>query len=401
MAEKRQATSLQLPAVLTYQAVLARLTLPTEAVDGAKEALRLEAEALSPFEEGAYAVGIEPLEGSAEGASYWVAVASNEALGEAWYEPLKRRGALGSTRLDLTVFGWLCGLLARRKALRKGHWMVAIRVAQEQLIVLLNEGTPYELRALPPEASDGDFAREAMLLLAQASLAGRGLPQGAVCVAVSREAAEPLTGLMEQPPEVELLDSDEAADLLLQQGLRTRAERGATFDLTPQAWRDEARATRQRHLMVLVGSLVGVLWLAAAAVLFFLPHYYDHQAKIVEKRLGAQRTAYEAVLDLRERVNLIERYQDRSFSALEMLRLVCAVKAEGMVFLSMTYRQKQTLRFTGTAEATADVYALKDALQKDDRIREVRINRLVQDAKSRKQRFDVELLFVTAEEEME
>ena len=192
--------------------------------------------------------------------------------------------------------------------------------------------------------------------------------------------------------------SDEAAEALLQQGLRLRAEEGATFDLTPQAWRDEAKAARQRRLMVAAGSVLGVLWVLGAATLFLLPRIYAQRAKLTQKRLDAQRAAYEEVLDLRERVSLIERYQDRAFSALEMLRLLCEAKAEGMVFLSMTYRQKQTLRLTGTTEATADVYAFKEALQKDARVREVRINRLVQDGKTRKQRFDVEILFAVEEE---
>ncbi len=397
VTQPKQALPEQLPAVPTYGTVYARLSLPAEAAETAEEALRLQAEALSPFEEGAYAVGVEALGTRGGEAAYLVAVASDVSLDDPWHDWLAARGLLGRLRLDLSALGWLRGMTERRPALAKGRWLAALRSAREQLIFLLEEGRPMELRALPPEASDADFAREATLALAQAAMAGVGAPEGAVLFAGEPAAGAPLRELLGREPDFEPLEG-EAAEALLQRGLRLRAEEGAVFDLTPQAWREEARAMRQRRLLAVAGSVLGALWLAAAAALFLLPRVYAHRAKVAERRLEAHRAAYEDVLELRERVSLIERYQDRSFSALEMLRLLCEAKAEGMVFLSMTYRQKQTLRLTGSAEATADVYAFKDALQKDARVREVRINRLVQDGKTRKQRFDVEILFAVEEE---
>lgn len=395
---KRQPLPTRLPSVPTCGTVYARFSLPAEAADTAEEALRLQAETLSPFEEGAYAMGVEPLGQRGEEAEYLVAVASDASLDGLWHDWLAARGLLGRLRLDLSGLGWLRGMLERRPALAEGCWLAALRAGQEQLILLLREGRPLEMRALPPEAADADFARETTLALAQAAMAGVRAPEGAVLFAKNPEAGEPLREVLGQEPTFEPLGDDEAAEALLQRGLRLRAEEGATFDLTPQAWRDEAKAARQRRMMLAAGSALGALWLLGAATLFLLPKAYAHRAKVAQTRLDAQHAAYEEVLDLRERVSLIERYQDRSFSALEMLRLLCEAKAEGMVFLSLTYRQKQALRLAGTTEATADVYAFKDALQKDPRVREVRINRLVQDGKTRKQRFDVEILFAVEEE---
>jgi hypothetical protein len=104
-------------------------------------------------------------------------------------------------------------------------------------------------------------------------------------------------------------------------------------------------------------------------------------------------------VDLQERVGLIMRYQDRRFSALEMMRLICAAKASDMTFLSVTYRQKQSLRLTGLCGDTSGVYAFKETVQKDERIKEVRINRLAQDAKTRQQRFDIDIIFVIESED--
>lgn len=394
---KKQALPEQLPAVPTYGTVYARFTLPKEAADTATEALTLQAEALSPFEEGSYAVGMEALGSRGSEEVYLVAVASEVSLDDPWHGWLAARGALGKLRLDLSALGWLRGMKERHPALAKGRWLAALRTGTEQLIFLLEDGCLSEVRALPPEAADADFQREATLALAQGAMAGFGMPEGAVIFAGEPSAGVPLRELLGQEPAFEPLGDGEA-EAFLQRGLRLRAEEGATFDLTPQAWRDEAHAAHQRRFLSLAASVLGVLWLIGAATLFLLPKIYAHRAKVAQSRLDAQRAVYEEVLDLRERVSLIERYQDRSFSALEMLRLVCEAKAEGMIFLSMTYRQKQTLRLTGTTDATADVYTFKDTLQKDTRIREVRINRLVQDGKTQKQRFDVEILFAVEEE---
>ena len=111
------------------------------------------------------------------------------------------------------------------------------------------------------------------------------------------------------------------------------------------------------------------------------------------------------VLALRARVALIRRYEDHSRSALEMLRLLCQEKAENVIFLSFTYNRDTSVRVTGLADDTSDVYGLKDALQKDRgpdgaaRIAAVNINRLTQDPKTRRQRFDIEILFPVPSEE--
>ncbi|MBR4946464.1 MAG: hypothetical protein IKZ27_05700, partial [Kiritimatiellae bacterium] len=204
----------------------------------------------------------------------------------------------------------------------------------------------------------------------------------------------------DQPPRLEILSNIDS-ETLLQKTLQQRASAGKTFDLTPQSWRDEARAKRNKRVLGVFAVFFGLIWSAAALALFLLPRYYALQAKETALRIQAHRNAYNDVVGLQERVDLILRYQNRRYSALEMLRLVCAAKAEDMTFLSISYRQKQSLRLTGNCNETASVYAFKEAVQKDGRIQEVRIDRLAQDAKTRQQRFDIDILFVNSSEEEE
>lgn len=391
-----------LPAVSTHETVYALLQLPEETEETLAEAIQLQAETLSPFDEGDYTTAWEIL-GKRDGMLFvWIALASNDALTTAWHDTLSARNQIAKVRMDATALCWLEALPKRYPTLSQGQRLLILRTAREHLICLFDEGLPVTFRGLPPTATDADLQREATWVLTQASLSG-ALNQAhlqLVCCAPSMETMPRVDGLTETSPLSEIL-SNEEADALLQQTLQARNQAGKSFDLTPQIWRDEARAKRNKSLLTVVACLFGLAWAAGALTLFLLPKMYAQRAKEAALRIQAHRTVYNEVVGLQERIDLIMRYQDRRFSALEMLRLVCAAKAEDMTFLSVNYRQKQSLRITGNCATTASVYDFKEAVQKDARIQEVRINRLAQDAKTRQQRFDIDILFVTASEDNE
>lgn len=389
-----------LPAVTAHETVYAVMRLPEETAGALDEAIQLQAETLSPFDEDDTTAAWEVI-GNQDGMLYvWLAVASNTALTDKWRAPLLERGLLASVKVDATPLAWMQALTKLDVTLKEGQTLTLLRTAHEVLLMLFVQGHMVALRGLAPEATDADIIREAMRLLAQATLDNllTDAPLQGVCYTTTPGAGAALTDLVTETPRERVLTEDEASTLL-QKALHQRAEGAATFDLTPQAWRDEAKANRTRRAMIVAGVIFGILWSAAALTLFLLPKYYARRAKEAALRIQAHRTAYNDVVDLQERVGLILRYQDRRFSALEMLRLICAAKAPDMTFLSVTYRQKQSLRLTGLCGDTSGVYAFKDEVQKDERIQEVRINRLAQDAKTRQQRFDIDLIFITESEE--
>ena len=403
MAKKKKTLfSNLLPAVSAHETVYALLQLPEETEDTLNEALQLQAETLSPFDEGDYTAAWECLGKHNGMLLVWLAIASNNALTATWHDELASRKLIASVRMDATPLCWMQALPKRDPALAEGQTMVILRTAREQLILLLVNGKAVACRGLAPTASDADVRREATWVLTQAALGGNldDRPLQWVCYVPSPDQAPNVDGLCDQPPRLELLSNIDS-ETLLQKTLQQRASAGKTFDLTPQSWRDEARAKRNKRVLGVFAVFFGLIWSAAALALFLLPRYYALQAKETALRIQAHRNAYNDVVGLQERVDLILRYQNRRYSALEMLRLVCAAKAEDMTFLSISYRQKQSLRLTGNCNETASVYAFKEAVQKDGRIQEVRINRLAQDAKTRQQRFDIDILFVNSSEEEE
>ncbi len=416
MAKKRKVTTTLLPSVQTTATVFVQLALPPEAEETLADAVPLQAEAISPFDEGDYSVAYEVLGRQRDQLNVLVVIASYEALNEAWHQWLLERGLLAQTRLDLSALGWVRAMVERRPALAKGEHLVLLRVPSEQLLLLIAEGHLVAMRALSPDAPVVDVVREGTVLLSQAAMSGVGGEiQSLVCFAKEATFGEPLEMLLEETPVFEAL-SDEDAETFLQQGLKLRADEGVTFDLTPQPWRDEAKAAKQKHMMMFGGAILGILWVLCAVMLYAKPKIEAHRVETLQREIRAQKEAYNEVLALEARVEMIQRYQDKRYSVLEMLRLFCAAKPQGITFQNFTYRQKpsrqptaeggtsssqtQTLRVSGLAKSASDVYAFKDELLKDEhqRIGEVTINRLAQDAKTKDHRFDIEIAFPQEEE---
>ncbi len=416
MFKKKTTLATNLPSALTTRTVFTYLSLPIETdKETLADAIQMQAEGISPFDEGDYSVAHEVLRKHDDQLDLLVVIASHASLDECWHDTLKERGLLAQVRMDLSALGWVRAMRLRRPALAKGEHLVLLRAPQEQLLLLLNEGQPMAMRALAPEASDLDIVREGTVLLSQAALAGLGGNlQSLVCFAKEPALAEPLQLLLDETPDFELLAEAEA-DAFLQQGLTARAQESASFDLTPQPWRDEAKAATQKRVMILGGAVLGVLWLLCAITLYAKPKLEAHRVATLRKEIAAQKVAYNEVLALESRVEMIQRYQDKTYSVLEILRLFCAAKPEGMTFQNFTYRQKpsrqpnseggssssqtQILRVSGLAKNSSEVYTFKDELLKDplQRIADVTINAVRQDTKTRDQRFDIDIIFPTEE----
>jgi hypothetical protein len=203
----------------------------------------------------------------------------------------------------------------------------------------------------------------------------------------------------------------EMATAWLQQGLSKRAAAKTSMNVTPQSWRDLAKKQQKRFLAILGGLFVAILWGACATYFILWPMQKEQELKLITAEYKALEGQYNEFETMRDRVELIERYKDRSNSALEILRLVCAAKPKGVTFLSLNFQQKRIIKISANAETPADVYAFKDALEQafavdpdaeEPSLRPAatpEIVRFVEDRKTGLQRIDVDIKFELPEEE--
>lgn len=373
MLKRRQKLPDSLPYVPTFDTVCSRLSLPIEAKETLADAVHLAMESLMPFEEEAYTYSYEVVRERPETLDIFVAGAANETLAQCGHDALRAVGGLGKVRLDLSALGWARGIVAHWPQMGEGIRPVLVRAPKEVVFLLLSDGALLEVRGFPPETSDAVLTHAMTLALMRLAMEGgeTGTLGRGLCLAGEAAEAEPLRQVMGGEADFEPLTDAEA---LLQQGLRARTEdAGAIFDLTPPAWIAEAKALRQKQMLIFGGAVFAVFWVLCAFALFFLPRYYQRQAEEIQAQVDAQHTDYLATMALRKQIDLVQAYGDRSQSALEMLLLICQSKHPNVVLKSFTYDRTKdyTIRVTGLADTTNDVYDLIKKLEADARIEKV------------------------------
>lgn len=420
MAMKKTKVRINLPYVGTCNTICSCFTLPKdEGKSPDAEMVQLEAESFSPFEEGTYACGYEMLRQDQNEVRYFAAIASEERLAEAsWYPTLKARHQLGRCRIDVSVLAWITVLLEKTPALVQGTQFILLQTAEEVLFMIVEEGALKGVHACNADELDEEpmaLTRELNRFLALINT--WGVTAVSVANIYAQTPAENLslkallkeTGIFETINDVLLPDA--MATEWLQQGLAKRSTAKAMMDLTPQSWRNMAKKLQQKCMAVLGLLVLALIWGSCAIAFTLLPMQKEQELEAVRAEYKALAPKYTEYLAMRNRLALISRYQDRSNSALEILRMVCAAKPEGVTFLSFNFQQKNIIKISANATTTADVYAFKEALEsafaldpnaEESSLRPAatpEIVRFVEDRKTGLQRIDVDIKFDMVEEE--
>ncbi len=170
----------------------------------------------------------------------------------------------------------------------------------------------------------------------------------------------------------------------------------AQVDLKPASWRERERAKRFRRQ--LIGSTFGILGVWAVLVGSCLGWLAFEQSRLnalnaeADRRLGPANE----VRQLRLQVNMIERYTDSTYSALECLREISSVQPEGVDLTSFTYRKGDGLSIDGEADSGQLVSAFNEALNRSKLFAQVKPGRRTL-TKTQRHRFSFEIVFPGAE----
>jgi hypothetical protein len=105
----------------------------------------------------------------------------------------------------------------------------------------------------------------------------------------------------------------------------------------------------------------------------------------------AHAKAFKQVSDMRERVNLILAYTDRTYSPLEMLRLASEHLPQGITLTGFNYRRDDGVKITGEADTPTLVYDFKNAVTENPLFESVSL--IGPSAVKGKHKFDVDAKF--------
>lgn len=334
--------------------------LPVEARDSLLETAGGELEGVSPFPD-------EELSPAAEVVSETdsdLQVVASALLAEpaAEFGAALAAARVHVTRTDATALGWLRSLWPRLCEVEAHRRLVLLDLGDGWDLAVLDDGAPVQLRGIGAVDSAAALGREVTLSLLACEAGGGDVDDVVVCSSVP-PGEDVRTRLAAFGPVRTLLVDDPAAGV---EGCARREAEGCTFDATPDDWREARTESRfRRRLKAFLAVAVG-LWALVMGVLFGYEIVYnmmrDHQRDL---RRGVHKRKYDEVVAMTNRVALIDRYEDRSTCALEMLKLVSdsLPDDDGMTFDFFRFRRGEGVFVRGKASQRESWRQLEQALR--------------------------------------
>ena len=214
-------------------------------------------------------------------------------------------------------------------------------------IVVVRSGEAESGEAENGEAESGEAESLPLQDKNESSISGSG-----------KDSASPLLGLSSFAP-VRTIEVGSDAALV---GVAERSADPAALNALPSTWRELLEETRFKAKLTRYLAIAGGVWTLVMAVLFGVPVVYgfmtDHQ-KSLSKQHQRQ---YQAVKEMKAKVDLIHKYSDHARGALEIMKAVSDRLPEGITLSSWTYKRDEGVRVSGDAATAEDVYAFKDAM---------------------------------------
>lgn len=357
--------------VLPADRVLLRIVeLPSIDRDELMGMAELQVDKFSPFPTDQLAVAIEVLHQGTDQSRVLIAAVQHEHIDHLG-EFMVNAGLYPET-VDVDVLGWWSLICSEKKIAAEGQEMVLIQDEHCAQLIVARDGQPVVIRALDTHVplDHASFLREAAEEIEYTLMT---LEAGWGAMATQR-----MTFFTRGKVPTELLESLRAhfgfevfthhIDSLppLSEGLCRRRLQANTraLDLAPAAWRQSilSRQLKRQALMVSLAAvaawsvLVGGLWL-----------WSSHQKKMLVRAQAEMNSLQEqvaSVRELRQQVEWLTQYSDRSYSVLECLRDVAEKLPAGVDITSFSFNKASQVNLRGECGSDGPINDFISALEK-------------------------------------
>jgi len=301
---------------------------------------------------------------------------------------------LSSARVDIAVLGWWRLLKDARVVHEVGRHVMLVQDGSSIEMLVAQNGVPIEFRSLPKSDDwGGEIAEEiSYTLMSQELEHGAG---GTTLISIWH--ADPLPAALTQRLKDECL-CDVVAKALselppLSEGIARRAipADGPGIDLTPESWRQTEKARVFKRKLFLVAELLLAFWFFGVGVILGGVYYQQWLLGKLEDRKAEWDKPAEAVREMARRVRMINKYTQRTHSAIECLREVSVLLPTGLELTSFSYKKTESLKVSGKAGVVSQVYEFKKTLDKSRLFKDVSLEGPRFDRRSRRQIFDIEI----------
>ncbi|MBA4387560.1 MAG: hypothetical protein C0404_06235 [Verrucomicrobia bacterium] len=367
--------------------ILRVISLPDVPDNELKGMVHLQVDKFSPFPAEDLVVSHEILQKKDGNCLVLVAAASLAevtALGRTL-----RLGRIEPERIDAAVLGWWRILKDAGEIAEAGRQVVLLLTEKSPELMVFNDGLPVAFRSLSPQGElpadefAAETAREAGFTLMSLELdhgtgAGnratvwhRGDKPAALCQRLAEECS-----CQVESKSIEKLPR-------LAEGVAKRSmETGSLIDLVPESWRVQSKARTAKGRMVAILSLIIGVW-AIGMVGFFgglmykqgkLDHFKKRQKEEIVK-------SAEDVRSIIRRVETIQKYMDRSESALESWRVTTIAQPDGVEIISFHFKKGERVIVDGKAASSDQAFTFSQKIEEQKFFDKVKLG----DVKSDKQ----------------
>ncbi len=153
---------------------------------------------------------------------------------------------------------------------------------------------------------------------------------------------------------------------------RSMEGQGRVVDLSLPEWKElaETRAARRRFMTVAGCFLLA--WLSVMAVILLLSHIDRGRIERIRAEIAALEGPAEEARLLRRRVESLEQYADRTYSALEVLREITELLPPGVELTSFSYRKGGVVNVRGESSQVPPIYDFFEAMEQSSLFLEVK-----------------------------
>ena len=344
------------------QLLMRILELPSTNSQELRSMVELQMDQISPFPVDQLTVSYEVLR-QTENHSRVLAVAAQRKTVDALGDLFKAQNVYIRS-LDAEVLAWWSLLIAHGQVPCQGRVVLILEEHTEFSMIVVDEGVPVCFRSLElfhnftDEAVMHEIAQEMRYTLLSLEAEYGHCDGWALEVWSESEFPEPLINLLKENcgGSINLHDLGSIPPVSEGLALRTAERRLQHLELVPREWIELQR----RKWLIKVGTVTAIallsIWLAvvtiAGAVFSLQQASYNRVRREAEKYAGPA----SAALAARDEMLSLEKYADRSHSALECLREITVALPDSVEIASFTYKKGEAVNLRGSSERAEAVY---------------------------------------------
>jgi hypothetical protein len=338
------------------------LELPSSNSSELKSMVDLQMDQISPFPVDQLTVSYEVLK-QTENQSRVLAVAAQRKTVDTLGDLFKAQNVYIRS-LDAEILAWWSLLIAHGQVPGEGRVVLILEEHTEFSMIVVDDGTPVCFRSLElfHDFTDETVMKEIIeeLRYTLLSLEAEYGHRDGCTIEVWSESnlPESLIQMLQTQcgGSINLHDLKSIPPVSEGLALRTAERRLHHVELVPREWIDLQRRKRLMQIATIASIALLSLWLMIIAItgtVFTIQQAaYNRVRKEAAKYEGPARAAQAA----REEMLSLEKYADRSHSALECLREVTVALPDNVEIASFTYKKNEAVSLRGSSDRAEEVY---------------------------------------------